>query len=77
MDAIQTIKILIMLEIIILTSLCVICVPPFIYDMVTGNLSKDDTPKSRKFKSVVFYLFVITILVFKTIESYQKYYAAS
>ena len=64
-----------MLEIIILTSLCVICVPLFIYDIVTGKLSKDESPKFRKFKNIVFYLFVITIVIFNTIEAYQKYYA--
>lgn len=63
-----------MLEIIILTLICVIGVPVFIYDIVTGNLSKNDSPNYKKFKNIIFYLFVITILVSKTIEAYQSYY---
>ena len=63
-----------MLEIIILTILCLGIVPMFIYDVITGGLSKNDSPRFRKFKDIIYYLVILNIVISKTIQAYSIYF---
>jgi len=63
-----------MLEIIVLTILCLGIIPLFFYDIITGRLSKNDSPRFRKFKDIIYYLVILNVVISKTIQAYTIYF---
>lgn len=63
-----------MTQLFFLTILTVTILSIFIYDIVTGNISKNDTRRDLKFKTIYLYLTSGLILLNKTIEVYQAYF---
>ena len=63
-----------MLEIIILTLMSLIITLIYLYDVVTGAISKNDSPRFRKLKDIVYYFIVLYIIIAKTIEAYAHYF---
>ncbi len=54
--------------------MCLIITPIYIYDAVTGAISKNDSPRFRKLKDIVYYFLVLYIIIAKTIEAYVHYF---
>jgi len=63
-----------MIQLIFLTILTVTILSIFIYDIITGKISKNDTYRDLKFKTIYYYVTAGVILLNKTKEVYQAYF---
>jgi len=63
-----------MTQLIFLTILTATILSIFIYDIITGKISKNDTYRDMKFKTIYLYVTAGLILLNKTIEVYQAYF---
>jgi hypothetical protein len=60
-----------MIEIIIITLLCITAIPLFIYDLITSKILNDK--KSKKIKDTLLYMIVSTIIISKLLEKLELY----
>jgi hypothetical protein len=60
-----------MIEIILITLLCITAIPLFIYDLITSKILNDK--KSKKLKDTLFYLIVSFIIISKLLEKIVLY----
>jgi len=60
-----------MLELILLSLLCLTAIPLFIYDLITSKILNDK--KSKKIKDIIFYLLVSIIIISKLLEKIELY----
>ena len=60
-----------MLELILLSLLCLTAIPLFIYDLITSKILNDK--KSKKIKDITFYLLVSIIIISKLLEKIELY----
>ena len=60
-----------MIEIILITLLCITAIPLFIYDLITSKVFYDC--KSKKIKDTLLYMIVSTIIISKLLEKIILY----
>lgn len=60
-----------MIEIIIITLLCITAIPLFIYDLITSKILNDK--KSKKIKDMLLYMIVSIIIISKLLEKIVLY----
>jgi hypothetical protein len=60
-----------MIEIILITLLCITAIPLFIYDLITSKILNDK--KSKKIKDTLLYMIVSTIIISKLLEKIILY----
>jgi hypothetical protein len=60
-----------MIEIILITLLCITAIPLFIYDLITSKILYDK--KSKKIKDTLLYLIVSIIIISKLLEKIILY----
>lgn len=60
-----------MLELILMSLLCLTAIPLFIYDLITSKILNDK--KSKKIKDIIFYLLVSIIIISKLLEKVELY----
>ncbi len=60
-----------MIEIIIITLLCITAIPLFIYDLITSKILNDK--KSKKIKDTLLYMIVSIIIISKLLEKIVLY----
>jgi len=61
-----------MIEIILITLLCITAIPLFIYDLITSKILNDK--KSKKIKDTLLYMIVSIIIISKLLEKLELYY---
>lgn len=60
-----------MIEIILITLLCITAIPLFIYDLITSKILNDK--KSKKIKDTLLYMIVTIIIISKLLEKIVLY----
>jgi hypothetical protein len=60
-----------MLELILLSLLCLTAIPLFIYDLITSKILNDK--KSKKIKDIIFYVLISIIIISKLLEKIILY----
>ena len=60
-----------MLELTLISLLCLTAIPLFIYDLITSKILNDK--KSKKIKDIIFYLLVSIIIISKLLEKIELY----
>jgi len=60
-----------MIELILITLLCITAIPLFIYDLITSKILNDK--KSKKIKDTLLYMIVSTIIISKLLEKIILY----
>ncbi len=60
-----------MIEIILITLLCITAIPLFIYDLITSKILNDK--KSKKIKDTLLYMIVSIIIISKLLEKIVLY----
>jgi hypothetical protein len=60
-----------MLELILLSLLCLTAIPLFIYDLITSKILNDK--KSKKIKDIIFYVLISIIIISKLLEKIELY----
>lgn len=63
-----------MIELIFLIVFTIAILSIYIYDTVTNKISKNDTFRDQKFKTIYLYVTSGLVLLNKTIEVYQAYF---
>lgn len=63
-----------MIELIFLIVFTIAILSIYIYDIVTNKISKNDTFRDQKFKTIYLYVTSGLVLLNKTIEVYQAYF---
>jgi hypothetical protein len=63
-----------MIELIFLTVFSVTILSIYFYDLITNKISKNDTYRDLKFKTIYLYVTSGLLILNKTIEVYQAYF---
>ena len=60
-----------MLELILMSLLCLTAIPLFFYDLITSKIFNDR--RSKKIKDIIFYVLISIIIISKLLEKIELY----